>query len=172
MKQALLAFALLVLLAAVAVPREPRTDQRTRVYNEISDDRGLDRAARSIYSAKYEVIDVKAGPAFIPARVKGHGWVHRDPRPIREVGTRAKAVLFYIVTPEGMVVEPRVGTSTDNRVANYLLKLMATKRFFPARLNGVPVFSIASETAEFEASRPEENTLFKNGLGIQGSRDR
>lgn len=172
MRQTVLALALLILLGAVVVGKEPRTDQRTRVYNEISDDRGLDRAARSLYGGKYQVIDIKAGAAFSPARVKGHHWVHKDPRPMREVGTRAKAVLFYIVTPEGTVTDLRVGTSTDDRVANYLLKLIGSKRFFPAQFNGAPVFSIGSETAEFEASTPEENRLFKDGQGIQGARDR
>jgi hypothetical protein len=171
MRRTLLALSLFLVLATVAGSKEPQRDPRPRLYNEISDDPALDRAARALYADKYQVIDIKSA-AFTAARPKGHGRIYQDPRPIRELGTRAKALVVYIVTPEGMVTEPRVLTSTDERLAKYLLELIKIKRFFPARLNGVPVFSLIGEKAELQPSKPEENRLFKDGHGIQGARDR
>src|SRR5688500_10095179 len=81
---------------------------RTTVYNEMSDDPVLDRAAGRAYAGKFHIVEVKPGQDYSPARLKGHNPYFSDPRPIREMQKPARATVAYIVTPQGTVIEPRV----------------------------------------------------------------
>lgn len=162
---------LVVALGKVSAQKSPAAGKIV-IYNEISDDPFLDRAGRNAYAGRYHVIDIKRSSEFTPARLKGASGYIDDPRPMREMGVPAKAVIVFVVTPEGLVKEPHLIQSTDQRVANHLIELMTLRRFAPARLRGVPVFSLYSSEAVFERGRDRDSGLFKNGLGIQGSRDR
>ena len=57
-----------------------------------------------------------------------------------------------MITAEGSVIEPSVLTSSDKQLSATALKAMATWRFEPATLNGVPISVIAGQ--EFTFRKP------------------
>lgn len=74
--------------------------------------------------------------------MKGGSPYYTDQRPMREESVPGKAVIARVVTPEGLVIEPRILQSTDQRVANYMINLITPRRFAPARVQGAAVFSL------------------------------
>lgn len=168
MKYFALAVSLFLMGHGIASAQNAQDRSRVVVYNAISDDPSADRAARNAYTGKYRVIDIKTGDGFSPARLKGRSPYPRDPRSMRELATPAKAVVVYLVTPEGSVIEPRIVKSTDQRVANYLIKSIMPQRYVPAKFRGAPVFSI--NVTEVTFGNSIEQRPVNDGLGLQGFR--
>ena len=161
--------------AADAQARESQS--KLLLYNHVTGQpSALDRAAKNAYAGKFRVIDIRLAEGFAPGHVKGHDllFFYTDPRPEREEAVPAKVVLLWVVTPEGSVIEPRILHSTDARLADYVLNLVTLRRYAPARLRGSPVFSLWGDEFVFgsESKRSRDSDMFKNGLGIQGYRDR
>lgn len=146
---------------------------KTIVYDDITQGpNAIDRDAKKAYAGKFRFVDVKQSDGFTPDRLKGPNVYFADPRPMREEVVPGKIVFAYVVTPEGGVIEPRILHSTDRRVSDYLFNLITNQRFVPPRFRGVPVFSLHGGEIVFGSERPRDSDLFKNGLGIQGYRDR
>jgi hypothetical protein len=143
------------------------------VYNEITDDSGaFDRVAKKAYAGKFRFVDIKASNEFVPGRQKGASIYPSDPRPMREMARPAKAVIAFVVTAQGRPADLRIIKSTDSRVADYLLEQISRRWYVPARLRGVPVASLWSDEVEFAGGNERDSNYFKDGLGIQGYRDR
>ena len=134
-----------------------------------------DRVLRSAYAGKFEIVPIRRSDGFIPGRVKGYAIDFVvDPRPEREETIPARVVLSWIVTTDGRAIEPRVLESTDKRVAAYLIKSISLRRFTPGRLHGNAVQTLWMDKYVFssDGKRSRDSDLYKNGLGIQGYRDR
>ena len=150
----------------------PTGPGRTTLYNEMSDDPVLDRAAGRVYAARFHIVEVKPGQDYSPARLKGHNPYFQDPRPMRELHKPARATVAYIITPQGTVIEPRVIEPSDSRLAEHVIKFISRRRFAPARHRGAAVFSVGAHQLSFPGSTQKENSSVRNGLGIMGYRDR
>ena len=155
------------------VAAEKPADSRTIIYNPGSEAPALDRSAAKLFSDKYRVVDIKPSREFRRAHVKGFEiYLRSDPRPRRETNTPAKASIGYVVTAEGLVKDLRVLESTDKRVAAVLIGQILQRRFVAAEYRGAAVPSLEHTEASFLASEDKGDSLFKDGLGIMGSRDR
>jgi hypothetical protein len=175
MKYAALTLTLLIISLGLANAQKPAGQSKTLVYYEVSGKpSAFDRDAKNAYAGKFRFIDIKKGDGFTPGYMKG-GWpYHVDPRPEREEAVPGKVVIVWVVTPEGSVIEPRILQSTDNRVADFMINRIALRRFVPARVRGIAVFRLWSDEFVFgsDRKRARDSSLFKDGLGIQGQRDR
>ena len=82
-----------------------------------------------------------------------------------------KVSYAVVVTPDGKVIEPRILHSTDPVVSKYVIEKVRYERYFPARWQGTPVYSLRVE--EWKFGRPaEQDRLYRDGMGIQGQHDR
>ena len=173
MKHATLTLILLVIARGLAEAQKPADQSKTLVYNEITEESsGLDRAAKNAYAGKFRFVDIRPSEGFTQGHLKGRPPVYQDPRPMREETKPGKVVVAFLVTPDGRVIEPRIVQSTDRRVTSYMLALINPRRYVPARFRGAAVFSLWAEEFVFGSETRRDNGLFKNGLGIQGNRDR
>lgn len=177
MRYTVLALAFLAILPRLANAQKPADQSKPLLYNHLAGKApSWDRDAKNAYAGKFQVIDIRSGNGFTPGRMKTHDPrdYFPDPRPEREETVPAKVVLVWVVTPEGTVIEPRILQSTDKRVANSLLHMVGLGRYAPARLRGSAVFSLWGHEFVFgsETKRSRDSDMFKNGLGIQGQRDR
>ena len=173
MNFALFALALLVIAFQSAQGQKPADQGKILVYNDITEgSSSLNRDAKNAYPRKFRFIDIKQSDGFTPGRIKGESPYYNDPRPMREEAISGKVVIVWIVTPEGLVLEPRIVHSTDSRVANHMINRIAMRRFVPARVRGVPVFDIWVDEFVFGSDPARADSDFKDGLGIQGQRDR
>jgi hypothetical protein len=91
---------------------------------------------------------------------------------MRDEAVPGKVVISWLVTPEGRVIEPRILQASDNRVANYMINLIVFRRFVPARIKGVAVLTVWVDEFVFGSNTKRDDGLFRDGLGIQGQRDR
>jgi hypothetical protein len=159
-----------------AASAEKPAAPRHVIYNAGTDAPALDQSAARSFSDKYQVVTVRPSGGFVRARLKGHSIYplsSADPRPMRETKTIAKASVGFVVTPEGLVTDVRVLESTDKRVADFLVKQIVQRRFAPAQYRGAAVPSLEHTEARFgPADERDYSSMFKNGLGIMGSRDR
>jgi hypothetical protein len=169
-----IACALIAAFAPVAAgkPAEPRN----LIYSAGSEAPVLDRSGARLFSDKYRVVAVSPGRDFVRARLKGFG-IYRawniDPRPMRETKTSAKASVAYVVTADGLVKDVRVLESTDKRVADFLIKQIEPRRFAPAQFRDTRVASLEHTEVHFgPADERDNSSMFKDGLGIMGQRDR
>jgi hypothetical protein len=175
MKYSALTLTLLVISSGLATAQKTSCQSTTLVYYEVSGKPStFHRDAKNAYAGRFRFIDVKKGDGFNPGHMKG-GWpYYNDPRPEREETVPGKVVIVWVVTPEGNVIEPRILQSTDTRVGNHMIHLIALRRFVPARVRGIAVFSLWSDEFVFgsDGKRARDSSLYKDGLGIQGQRDR
>ena len=173
MKYPPLIFILLLIAPGLAGAQEPAVQGKTMVYNEVTkESSAFDRAVINAYAGKFRFVDIRASEGFTQGHLKGRPPVFQDPRPMREETKPGKVVVAFLVTPDGRVIEPRIVQSTDQRVASYMLALITPRRYVPARLRGAAVFSLWAEEFVFGSEGRRDNDMFKNGLGIQGNRDR
>jgi hypothetical protein len=166
-------------LILLAISPGPTQAQKTTeqglpvVYNDVTAGIStLDRDARKAYAGKFRLVEVTESDGLTPARIKGHTTPFKDPRSMRDWAVPGKVVYLFVVTADGRVIEPRIVQSTDRRVSEHVIKSILVRRFVPARFRGVKVSSLHADDIDFGSRGPDENRLYKNGLGIQGSRDR
>ncbi|HKP03893.1 MAG TPA: hypothetical protein VJU77_11115 [Chthoniobacterales bacterium] len=171
-RSAATACAIIVAVAQVIAgkPAEPASV----VYTVSSKAPVLDRTAAKLFSDEYRVVTIKPGGEFVPARVKGNDvyFGYYDPRPMRETKTPAKAAVGFIITAEGYVKDLRVLESTDPRVADHVINQIQMRRFVPAKYRGVAVASLEYRGAHFGPVNDKDSSMFKDGMGIMGYRDR
>jgi hypothetical protein len=153
---------------------EKPADPRPIIYNARSEVPALDRSAGRVFSDKYQVVAINPGRDFAPARLKGFDiYLPTDPRPMRESKTVAKASVGYVITADGLVKDLRVLESTDKRVADFVIKQIERRRYDPARFRGAQVASLGHFQVRYGPMDDRDNSsMFKDGLGIQGMRDR
>jgi len=169
----------LLIVTLLAIAPAPTQGQKSGdrgklvVYDNITDGASpTDRDAKNAYAAMFRLIEIRERDGFIPARMKGHSTPFSDPRSMRDEAVSGKIVYVYVVTADGRVIEPRILQSTDQRVSGYVLKSIIFRRFVPARFQGVPVASLHGDEIAFGSEGTYDNKIFRNGLGIQGYRDR
>ena len=152
-------------------------DRAPVVYDDVTEgSKKLDRDAKTIYAGKFRIIEVAQKEGFVPPQLKGTSFdypgAYKDPRGTRERETRFKVVCLFIIDATGLVIEPRIVQSTDPRMSAAIINSIAYRRWVPARFRGVPVACLYATEVEEAGQREKDDTLFKNGLGLQGSRDR
>ena len=146
------------------------------IYSATGEVPALDRSAAKLFSDRYQIVTVHRGAGFVRARIKGFNIYlpdSKDPRSTRDARTPAKASIGYVVTAEGLVKDLRVLESTDKRVADFLVKQIERRRFAPAQYRGSAVASLEHTEVRFGPIDERDNSsMFKDGLGNQGQRDR
>jgi hypothetical protein len=172
-----MALALLAISSSLASAQKPAEQSKTLLYNQVTGQASAwNRDVKSVYAGRFQIVDIRPGNGFTPGRMKTHDPrdYFPDPRPEREEAVPARVVLGWVVTPQGTVIEPRVLHSTDQRIANSLLHMVALGRYAPARFRDSAVFSLWGHEFIFGSvsKKPRDSDMFKNGLGIQGQRDR
>ncbi len=169
-----LTFSLLLPIVAEAQKVSSQSKQRvTIVYNYVADGyTALDWAAEKAYAGKFKIIDVTEHGSFKLGYFKGSGVQVQDPRSMRQRAVKAKVSIAYILTPEGRVSDPRVLESSDQRVTDVVLRAMKFWRNTPDRYNRLPIFSLYTFEQTFGGTTADDNGIQKDGLGIQGYRDR
>jgi hypothetical protein len=166
-------FSIMASFAKGGLAQKP-ANARPIVYNARSEVPALDRSAARSFSDKYQVVAIDPGRDFAPARLKGFDiYLPTDPRPMREANTIAKASVGYVITADGLVKDLRVLESTDKRVADFVIKQIERRRFDPAQFRGARVASLGHFQVRYGPMDDRDNSsMFKDGLGIQGMRDR
>jgi hypothetical protein len=177
MKYATLAIAFLLSMSGVAYGQKAAELRKTLLYNEVTEESVVsNRAAQKAYAGAFQVIDIRHADGFDPGRAKGSEpfSFYIDPRPEREAAVPGKVLLVWVVTPDGRVIEPRILHSTDARLASHVQGRVANRRYVPARLRGTAVFSLRGHEFVFgpAGKQSRDSMMFKDGLGIQGQRDR
>jgi len=120
------------------------------IYNHLEGDGGieLDRAIKAAYGDKFDVEDIRLGDGFVePEATAG-----KMPDPIRnEFGqlVGGYVLVVYLVTPEGLVADPVIISSTDPRLARAALEAMADWRFNPGTLKGSAIATTAAQEFTF-----------------------
>ena len=172
-KCAVVALTLFAIAPGTTNAQKPADHGQPVVYNDITAGlSALDRQARNAYAGKFRLVEVTERDGLTPARIKGHNFPFRDPRSTRDMAVPGKIVYLFVVTADGSVIEPRIIQSTDRRVSDYVLKSILFRRFVPARFRGVPVASLHAGDMDFGSQGPHEDGNLRDGLGIQGYRDR
>lgn len=177
MRQTVIALTLLAISSSLAYAKKPADQSKTLLYNHVTEHApAWHRDVKSAYAGRFRIVDIRSGAGFTPGRMKSAdpGDYFPDPRPEREEAVPARVVLGWVVTPQGTVIEPRVLHSTDQRIASSLLHMVALGRYAPARFRDSAVFSLWGHEFIFGSvsKKPRDSDMFKNGLGIQGQRDR
>ena len=164
----------IVVAACTQVAAEKPVAPRPVIYNARSETPALDRSAARLFSDKYQVVAVNPGRDFAPARLKGFNiYLPTDPRPMRQTNTPVKASVLYVITADGLVKDLRVLESTDKRVADFVIKQIERRRFDPAQFRGARVASLGHLEVRYGPVDEKDNSsMFKDGLGIMGQRDR
>jgi TonB-like protein len=148
-------------------------DRRPVVFDFIPDSPNqIDRLAPKIYADRFKVRQVTAKDDFRDARIKGYFYSIDDPRSMRVWRVPGKVEVIYVVNPEGRVTDARVLECTDPLFAKPMLESVRSRRFFPARYRGTPVFSLWSDSQIFGHPSDSGNGFREDGLGIMGYRDR
>jgi Gram-negative bacterial TonB protein C-terminal len=141
----LVALGLLLPFPAVAQPAS-----KPVVYNNMDGDGavGIDQAIKAVFGRKYAIVDTgrKAGYAE-PDATAGE-----LPKSARDKGGQALqgyVLAIYIVTAEGVVSDPFIVKTTDQRLSRVAMEAMADWRFTPGTLNGAPVATTAAQEFNF-----------------------
>lgn len=174
---------LVVILALLLLPGADQSCAADKdlpvVYDDVTNGSGkLDREARRIYGDKFRLVETTQKESFVPPRVKGfdvgtYRMAYRDPRGTREREQAFKVVCLFVITADGRVIEPRVTESTDPRMSKAILDGIVYRRWVPATFRGKPVACLsATEEAQGPKSDGPDSKNFRNGLNIQGYRDR
>jgi hypothetical protein len=127
-----------------------------------------------LFSDQYRVVALKPGRDFVPARLKGGEFYFAsyDPRPMREMKTPGKAAIGFVISADGVVRDLRVLESTDPRIADFLINQIQMRRFVPAQYRGAAVASLEYRQAHYGPTNEKDSSMFKDGMGIMGYRDR
>jgi TonB family protein len=140
--------ALILLFAALCVETVPGKDNsggKLIVYNIISkdSDRAEDTAAKKPYGARFHIVDIEESASFIrPKWTKKTTTIPPDPAGKFPGG---KVRVVFILTKEGHVIEPSILHSSNRLIDESALKTIKQWQSSPARLNGSPVNTLASE---------------------------
>ncbi len=164
---------LLLALDSRVSAQHPTGGSKPLVYNDTTDSTpAVDRMVKTAMADKFRFIDTTQKGGFAPAGVKGIERPWGDPRS-RDSDSPAKVIYAFVVTPDGRVIEPRIISTTDTRLSEYVLGQFIYRRFFPARFQGDPVYGLKSGTYTLGREVGRGDGSFKqNGLGIVGYRDR
>jgi len=153
----------------------PGANEKPLVYDNVTKGSGvIDREAKKAYAGKFRFMDVAEKDGFVPGGLKGlytSQMRFRDPRSTRQSEVPAKVVYTFIVTPDGGVLDPRILSSTDEKLSKYLIKKISNERYFPARFRGTPVYSLHGDEWKI-AEDPASSKQSRDGLGIMKNRDR
>jgi hypothetical protein len=141
---------LLALSALLTGPLLAQPGPKPIVYNDMDGDGGvgIDQAIKAVFGKKYAVVDTsrKAGYAE-PEATAGD-----LPKSASDKGGQAiqgYVLAIYIVTAEGLVSDPFIVKSSDQRLSRVALESMADWRFTPGTLNGTAVATTAAQEFNF-----------------------
>ena len=166
-----------ILLASPGLTQaQPKKDEsKPLVYADLNKgSEQLVRDARKVYADRFRFFEVKQKQGFSPGGMKGFFTStvrFQDPRSMRVLETPGRVSYAVVVTPDGKVIEPRILSSTDPVVSKYVMERIKYERYFPARWQGAPVYSLQVEEWKF-GGRSEQDRLYRDGLGVQGQHDR
>jgi hypothetical protein len=171
----LLTITMLLASPGLARAQQIKNESKPLVYADLNKgSEQLVRDARKVYADKFRFSEIKQKQGFSPGGMKGFFTTNlrfQDPRSMRVSEIPGKVSYAVVVTPDGKVIEPRILHSTDPVVSKYVIEKVRSERYFPARWQGTPVYSLHVE--EWKFGQPaEQNRLYKDGLGIQGQHDR
>jgi len=132
-------------------PSKPAATPFDTVYNHItpeSESRGDDAKFKALYGDRFRFVDIASRPGFAGAKVTG-GGLPRQAFAADGTQLTGNAVLAFIVSPDGRVVEPRLVSISDERLRDTVLAAVAAWRFAPATLDGKPVPTLAAQDFAF-----------------------
>jgi hypothetical protein len=166
----------ILVIVSFARAQSPGQNEKPLVYNNVTEGSGaIDRDAKKAYAGKFRFIDVTQKDGFIPGGLKGLYTSQirfRDPRSTRQSEVPAKVVYTFIVTPDGRVLDPRILSSTDEKLSKYLIKKISNERYFPPRFRGTPVYSLHGDEWKLGEDPTGLSRQNGDGLGIMKNRDR
>jgi len=119
------------------------------VFNRVTKDTSaIDEALMTSYGCKYIFANVADTPALTrPVPVEGSTpGAQSDDKGNRIVGL---VLIGYIVSVEGLVVDPVVLESSDPRLTKAALESMKSWRFTPATFNGMKVATLVAQKINF-----------------------
>ena len=120
------------------------------VYNDARGDGGatLDRVIKETYGARYTIIDTGSGSGYAgPTATAGAlptTAASQSGEPLS-----GYVLAAYIVSAAGLVSDPVILRSTDERLGAAAAEAMSHWRFTPGTLNGAPVASTAAQEFTF-----------------------
>jgi hypothetical protein len=171
----LLAITMLLASQGLARAQQVKNESKPLVYADLNKgSEPLVRDARKTYADKFRFFEVKQKQGFSPGGMKDYHTTSgrfQDPRSMRVSEIPGKVSYAVVVTPDGKVIEPRILQSTDPVVSKYVIEKVRLERYFPARWQGTPVYSLHVEEWKF-GHRNEQDRLYRDGLGVQGQHDR
>ena len=178
MKRILLITAIAGVVVGQSAAREPTTSSLPVVYDDTTEgSTKLDSDAKKIYVSKFRIVPVTQKDGLVPAQLQRdssgevQGTHDNQSRP-HERESRSNVVCIYIITAKGLVIEPHILKTTDGRLSRAWLDSFPHRRYVPAKFRGVPVATLGSIESRWGPEIRSGDRTFRNGLGIQGSRDR
>jgi hypothetical protein len=177
-KRILLITAIASLIAGQSAAREPTTDNLPVVYDDVTEgSTKLDSDAKRIYASKFRIVPVARKDGLVPAQLQSDSsgevqGVHDNQDRTRERESPSNVICIYIITAQGRVIEPHILKTTDGRLSRAWLDSFPHRRYVPAKFRGVPVATLGSIESRWGPNVRSGDRTFRNGLGIQGSRDR
>lgn len=120
------------------------------LYNNLDGDGGvtLDKAIKAAYSAKYTILDTSRREGYSEPEATA-GDLPKYTADEQGQFIAGYVLVAYIVTAEGLVSEPAVLKSNDERLSKVALEAMTHWRFSPGKLNGVAVATTAAQEFNF-----------------------
>jgi hypothetical protein len=146
-----LTFAASALLLAAAAFGQPAP--KPVLYNNLDGDGGveLDRAIKTAYTQKYNVVDTSRSAGFTEPRATA-GELPRYVRDKQGQMLVGYCLVAYVISADGQVLDPVMVRWTDERVCRVALEAMADWRFTPGMLKGIAVASTAAQEFNFGAA--------------------
>ena len=116
------------------------------VYNHLTNaGAGMDQLVHATYDDAFTIVDFSDRDGiYLPPHVL---YGPQPSVPAAEVGAQlaGTVVVFFIITPDGLVAQPVVVNSSEPQLNPGILKAINGWIFTPARLNGRPVAVTAGQ---------------------------
>jgi hypothetical protein len=119
-------------------------------YNNVEGDgsAALDRAIKRAYLGRYEIVDTAGASGYVePQPLRGELPSSASDAAGRPLDGYVLAV--YIVGADGIVADPVILRTTDERLSKVATDAMSHWRFTPGRVDGSPVATTAAQEFEF-----------------------
>jgi hypothetical protein len=136
--------------AFIAAAALAQAAEKPVLYNNLEGDGGvtLDRAIKDAFAAKYTIVDTSRAAGYAEPDATA-GDLPKTATDEQGQYLAGYVLVAYIVTADGLVAEPVVLKSNDERLSKVALDAMAHWRFTPGKLNGVAVATTAAQEFNF-----------------------
>lgn len=142
-------------IKSLAPPEPGPVGEIVNVTDGSDQDKVRDDAFKEAIGARFQFRDVRVDDARLVRATPVSGGL--PPAAFTAEGERiaGRALVTYVISREGLAVEPRVVHMDDARLEPTVLAAVRAWRFKPATLSGNAVASLASQQFVFEPADPE-----------------